>query len=155
MTAGASGTRLVAPKVLSFCSGLGASGHTLLPTSSPLSSSAHRSNETLQAASSISNVASRRTTMAPLRRYLRISKYSVVECRIYLENPSDSRWLIDSRDPGLPRVFAAIKHLVVPKLREERERLRAKKKSKPVKDVITGGMSMLIDIYAYENGPSN
>ncbi|GAQ07164.1 hypothetical protein ALT_4485 [Aspergillus lentulus] len=74
--------------------------------------------------------------MAPVRRYLRISKYSVLECRIYLENPSDSRWLLDSRDPVLPRIFAAIRPLVLPKLREENERLFAKKKGKPVKDVI-------------------
>ncbi|KAL1966598.1 hypothetical protein VTN77DRAFT_4009 [Rasamsonia byssochlamydoides] len=74
--------------------------------------------------------------MAPIRRYLRISKYSVLECRIYLENPADTRWLLDSRDPVLPRIFAAIKPLVLPKLREENERALAKKKSNPVKDVI-------------------
>ncbi|PKX98308.1 uncharacterized protein P174DRAFT_456044 [Aspergillus novofumigatus IBT 16806] len=67
--------------------------------------------------------------MAPVRRYLRISKYSVLECRIYLENPSDSR-------PCTPRIFAAIRPLVLPKLREENERLFARKKGKPVKDVI-------------------
>ncbi|GIJ99179.1 hypothetical protein Aspvir_001305 [Aspergillus viridinutans] len=74
--------------------------------------------------------------MAPVRRYLRISRYSVLECRIYLENPLDSRWLLDSRDPVLPRIFAAIRPLVLPKLREENERLYARKKGKPVKDVI-------------------
>ncbi|RMJ25955.1 hypothetical protein PHISP_03171 [Aspergillus sp. HF37] len=74
--------------------------------------------------------------MAPIRRYLRISKYSVLECRIYLDNPADTRWLLDSRDPVLPRIFAAIRPLVLPKLREENERIFAKKKSKPVKDVI-------------------
>ncbi|EEP77512.1 conserved hypothetical protein [Uncinocarpus reesii 1704] len=74
--------------------------------------------------------------MAPIRRYLRISKYSVLECRIYLENPADSRWLLDSRDPVLPRVFKSIQPLVLPKLREENERARAKKKSRPVKDVL-------------------
>ncbi|KAH1463779.1 hypothetical protein KXV31_007022 [Aspergillus fumigatus] len=74
--------------------------------------------------------------MAPVRRYLRISKFSVLECRIYLENPSDSRWLLDSRDPVLPRIFAATRPLVLPKLREENERLYARKKGKPVKDVI-------------------
>ncbi len=26
--------------------------------------------------------------MAPIRRYLRITKYSVLECRIYLDNPT-------------------------------------------------------------------
>lgn len=78
--------------------------------------------------------------MAPLRRYLRISKYSVLECRIYLENPADTRWLLDSRDPVLPRIFDTIKPLVLPKLREENERARSKKKSNPVKDVIVEGM---------------
>ncbi|CAI7586069.1 unnamed protein product [Penicillium glandicola] len=74
--------------------------------------------------------------MAPIRRYLRISKYSVLECRIYLESPSDSRWLLDSRDPVLPRVITAVRPLVLPKLREENERLFMRKKGKPVKDVI-------------------
>ncbi|KAL5044080.1 hypothetical protein BDW71DRAFT_209685 [Aspergillus fruticulosus] len=74
--------------------------------------------------------------MAPIRRYLRISKFSVLECRIYLEDPSDTRWLHDSSNPVLPRIFAAIRPLVLPKLREENERLLARKKGKPVKDVI-------------------
>ncbi|KAL5341244.1 hypothetical protein BJX70DRAFT_63970 [Aspergillus crustosus] len=74
--------------------------------------------------------------MAPIRRYLRISKFSVLECRIYLEDPSDTRWLLDSRDPVLPRIFASIRPLVHPKLREENERLLSRKKGKPVKDVI-------------------
>lgn len=78
--------------------------------------------------------------MPPIRRYLRISKYSVLECRIYLDNPSDTRWLLNTRDPVLPRIFAAIRPLVVPKLREENERLFAKKKGNPVKDVIAEGM---------------
>ncbi|EEH04677.1 conserved hypothetical protein [Histoplasma capsulatum G186AR] len=74
--------------------------------------------------------------MPPIRRYLRVSKYSVLECRIYLENPVDSRWLLDTRDPALPRVFKSIQPLVLPKLREETERARTKK-SKPVKDVLS------------------
>lgn len=77
--------------------------------------------------------------MAPIRRYLRISKYSVLECRIYLDNPSDSRWLLDSRDPVLPRIITAIRPLVRSKLREENERLFMRKKVKPVKDVIAEG----------------
>ena len=81
--------------------------------------------------------------MPPVRRYLRISKYSVLECRIYLDNPSDTRWLLNPRDPVLPRIFAAIRPLVVPKLREENERLFAKKKGHPVKDVIAEGMAIL------------
>jgi hypothetical protein len=78
--------------------------------------------------------------MAPIRRYLRISKFSVLECRIYLEDPSDTRWLLDSREPALPRIFAAIRPLVLPKLREENERLYARKKGKPVKDIIAEGV---------------
>ena len=78
--------------------------------------------------------------MAPIRRYLRISKYSVLECRIYLEYPPDSRWLLDSRDPALPRVIAAVRPSVLPKLREENERLLLRKKGKPVKDVIIEGI---------------
>ncbi|KAL4783144.1 hypothetical protein BJX76DRAFT_263598 [Aspergillus varians] len=74
--------------------------------------------------------------MAPIRRYLRISKFSVLECRIYLEDPFDTRWLLDNRNPVLPRIFASIRPLVLPKLREENERLFARKKGKPVKDVI-------------------
>ncbi|KAL4890040.1 hypothetical protein BDV59DRAFT_101461 [Aspergillus ambiguus] len=74
--------------------------------------------------------------MPPIRRYLRISKYTVLECRIYLDNPSDSRWLLDGRDPVLRRIFAAIRPLVPAKLREENERLFSRKKGKPVKDVI-------------------
>ncbi|KAJ6092719.1 hypothetical protein N7486_008008 [Penicillium sp. IBT 16267x] len=74
--------------------------------------------------------------MAPIRRYLRISKYSVLECRIYLDNPSDSRWLLNPQDPVLPRVFDVIRPLVLPKLREENERRLLRKKSKVTKDVI-------------------
>ena len=70
--------------------------------------------------------------MAPIRRYLRISKYSVLECRIYLENPADNRWLLNPREPVLPRVFESIRPLVLPKLREENEKALAKKNSKPV-----------------------
>jgi hypothetical protein len=77
--------------------------------------------------------------MAPIRRYLRISKYSVLECRIYLDNPADTRWLLDPRDPVLKRIFTLIKPLVLPKLREENERAKARKKSNPVKDVIVEG----------------
>ena len=78
--------------------------------------------------------------MAPIRRYLRISKYSVLECRIFLENPADGpRWLLRPQDPALPRVFEAVKPLVLPKLREENERLKGKgKKKKSVKDVRSG-----------------
>lgn len=79
--------------------------------------------------------------MAPIRRYLRISKTSVLECRIFLENPADGpRWLLSSDDPALPRVIEAIRPLVLPKLREETERAKAKgKKKNRIKDVVTKG----------------
>ncbi|PYI05812.1 hypothetical protein BO78DRAFT_142135 [Aspergillus sclerotiicarbonarius CBS 121057] len=77
--------------------------------------------------------------MAPIRRYLRISKYTILECRIYLDNPSDVRWLLNTRvpDPVLPRIFAMIRPLVHPKLREENERLLARKKGGVVRDVVS------------------
>lgn len=79
--------------------------------------------------------------MAPIRRYLRISKYTVLECRIYLDNPADAqRWLLNSRDPVLPRVIESVRPLVLPKLREEKERSKGKgKKNKGVKDVVIEG----------------
>lgn len=83
--------------------------------------------------------------MAPIRRYLRITSSSVLEVRIYLENPAlSSSWLLRSRDPVLPRVIEAVRPLVLPKLREENERdksrgkLKAKKKG--VKDTVVEGM---------------
>lgn len=87
--------------------------------------------------------------MAPIRRYLRISKYSVLECRIYPDTPSDSRWLLNPRDPVLPRVIAAIQPLVLPKLREENQRLFSRKKGKPVKDVIAEGKHHVLPIYMH------
>lgn len=82
--------------------------------------------------------------MAPLRRYLRITKHSVLEVRIYLDRPADGDgWLLNPRDPVLPRVIQAIRPLVLPKLREENERGRgkgsAKAKKKGVKDVVIEG----------------
>jgi hypothetical protein len=78
--------------------------------------------------------------MPPIRRYLRITKHSVLECRIFLENPADrDRWLLDSQEPALNRIFDAVKPFVLPKLREENERVKGKgkgKKKKSVKDVI-------------------
>ncbi|MCJ1406864.1 hypothetical protein MMC19_000934, partial [Ptychographa xylographoides] len=79
--------------------------------------------------------------MAPLRRYLRLTATSVLEVRIYLDNPADGpRWLITDRDPALPRVMDAVRPLVLPKLREENERAKGKKggkgKRKGVKDVV-------------------
>lgn len=80
--------------------------------------------------------------MAPVRRYLRITKYSVLECRIYLDNPSLAQsWLLNPRDPVLPRVIESIRPYVLPKLREEKERSKKKSsKNKGIKDVIVQGM---------------
>ncbi|KAB5578445.1 hypothetical protein GE09DRAFT_1214617 [Coniochaeta sp. 2T2.1] len=79
--------------------------------------------------------------MAPIRRYLRITKYSVLECRIYLDNPALAQsWLLNPRDPVLPRVIESVRPLVLPKLREEKERERSRKKGskkKNIKDVVT------------------
>lgn len=78
--------------------------------------------------------------MAPVRRYLRISKYSVLECRIYLDNPALAQsWLLNPRNPVLPKVIESIRPLVLPKLREEKERIRKKSKKKSIKDVIVSG----------------
>jgi len=81
--------------------------------------------------------------MAPIRRYLRITKYSVLECRIYLDNPSLAEsWLLNSRNPILPRVIESVRPLVLPKLREENERSKSKgSKKKGVKDVVVEGMA--------------
>ncbi|KAI0397384.1 hypothetical protein F5Y17DRAFT_455046 [Xylariaceae sp. FL0594] len=76
--------------------------------------------------------------MAPIRRYLRISKYSVLECRIYLENPAlVHSWLLNPRKPVLPKVIESVRPYVLPKLREERERSRKRStKKKGIKDVV-------------------
>ncbi|KAH0597778.1 hypothetical protein MHUMG1_04150 [Metarhizium humberi] len=76
--------------------------------------------------------------MAPIRRYLRITKYSVLECRIYLDNPSLAQsWLLNPRNAVLPRIIENIRPLVIPKLREEKERSKKKSsKKKNIKDVI-------------------
>lgn len=83
--------------------------------------------------------------MAPVRRYLRISKYSVLECRIYLDNPSLAQsWLLNPRNPVLPRVVESIRPLVLPKLHEEKERGRKKStKKKGIKDVVIEGTLIL------------
>ncbi|KAI1119118.1 hypothetical protein F5Y14DRAFT_446327 [Nemania sp. NC0429] len=76
--------------------------------------------------------------MAPIRRYLRITKYSVLECRIYLDNPALAHtWLLNPRKPVLPRVIESVRPYVLPKLREERERSRKRStKKKGIKDVV-------------------
>ncbi len=87
--------------------------------------------------------------MAPIRRYLRITAYSVLEVRIYLDSPQlASSWLLHPSRPVLPRVIAAIRPLVLPKLREENERDRRKKggkgKGKMVRDVVVEGMCVCL-----------
>ena len=78
--------------------------------------------------------------MAPVRRYLRITAKSVLEVRIYLDNPADApRWLLRGQDPALPRVLAAVRPLVLPKLREENENARKAGKRKGIKDVVRQG----------------
>lgn len=85
--------------------------------------------------------------MPPIRRYLRITQYSVLECRIYLDNPADAyRWLLNPRSPVLPRVIEAVRPLVLPKLREENARAKSGKggKRKGWKDVVVEGMLVLV-----------
>ena len=85
--------------------------------------------------------------MPPVRRYLRITKYSVLECRVYLDNPADvQRWLLNTRDPVLPRVIQAVRPYVLPKLREENARAKAGKggKRKGWKDVVAEGVQHVI-----------
>ena len=80
--------------------------------------------------------------MAPVRRYLRISKYSVLECRIYVDNPAlVPSWLLHPRNPVLPRVMESVRPLVLPKLMEERERAKKKgtKKKGAIRDVLVEG----------------
>ncbi|KAF2270823.1 hypothetical protein CC78DRAFT_506226 [Lojkania enalia] len=78
--------------------------------------------------------------MAPIRRYLRITKHSVLEVRIYLDRPSDAEgWLLRRDNPALPRVIQAVRPLVLPKLREENERAKgrgSKTRKTGVKDVV-------------------
>ncbi|KAK5126776.1 hypothetical protein LTR85_009710 [Meristemomyces frigidus] len=76
--------------------------------------------------------------MSPIRRYLRITKYSVLEVRIYLDKPSDAPWLLSSRDNVLPRVIEEVRPKVLPKLREENENAKKKgsKKNRGIKDVV-------------------
>ncbi|POS82729.1 hypothetical protein EPUL_005998 [Erysiphe pulchra] len=61
--------------------------------------------------------------MAPIRRYVRITKYSVLECRIFLDNPTlGESWLLNPRTEVLSRVMKSVFPLITPKLREEYER---------------------------------
>jgi hypothetical protein len=85
--------------------------------------------------------------MAPIRRYLRITKYSVLECRIYIDSPAPPEsWLVRKNDPALPRIIEAIRPYVLPKLREENERAQRKGKAKKgaVKDIVVKGDGIYI-----------
>lgn len=76
--------------------------------------------------------------MAPIRRYLRITKFSVLEVRIYLHTPSDAAWLLSSRDNVLDRIIQEVRPKVLPKLREENQNAKSKskgKKKRGIKDV--------------------
>jgi len=81
--------------------------------------------------------------MSPIRRYLRITKYSVLEVRIYPDKPSDAPWLLSSRDNVLQRVIDEVRPTVLPKLREENENAKKKggKKKRGIKDVASQGTS--------------
>ncbi|KAK4634978.1 hypothetical protein CLAFUW4_01295 [Fulvia fulva] len=76
--------------------------------------------------------------MPPIRRYLRITKFSVLEVRIYLHKPSDASWLLSSRDDVLGKVIQEVRPKVLPKLREENEIAKKKgsKKKRNIKDVV-------------------
>lgn len=73
--------------------------------------------------------------------YLRVSKYTVLETRIYLDNPTLwASWFLNPRDLILPKVIEAVRGMVLPKLREATASGGAKsKKKRAVKDVVTGG----------------
>lgn len=68
----------------------------------------------------------------PIRRYLRISKYSVLEVKIYVTGENSSTWY---NETVLREALSLARPLIFPKLREERE---AKKKKQPTRDTIHG-----------------
>jgi hypothetical protein len=72
-----------------------------------------------------------------------VTRYTVLEVRIHLSQPSQTAWLLRGADPALSRVIAAIRPLVLPKLREENERATGKSaaKKKGVKDIVKQGSS--------------
>ncbi|KAF2141073.1 uncharacterized protein K452DRAFT_229475 [Aplosporella prunicola CBS 121167] len=91
--------------------------------------------------------------MAPTRRYLRITRYSALEVRVYLDNPAlQDTWLLRPSDPALPRIIQAVRPLVLPKLWEESERVKGKAKgnNKGVRDVVAGD-DFEVSIFLTEN----
>lgn len=79
--------------------------------------------------------------MPPVRRYLRITEYSVLEVRIYLEVPALAQtWLLNPRDDVLTRIITAVRPHVFRQLWDDRNHVKSKgKKKKGVKDVAFGG----------------
>lgn len=67
----------------------------------------------------------------------------MLECRIYLDDPALAHsWLLNPRSPVLPKVIESVRPLVLPKLREERERSRKKStKKRGIKDIVVEGTS--------------
>lgn len=95
--------------------------------------------------------------MPPVRRYLRITKYSVLECRIYLDNPAlATTWLLNPRNPVLPRVIESVRPLVLPKLKEESERAKGKGKGRKlnrgIKDVVVEGTDICQSRQIHDDG---
>ena len=78
--------------------------------------------------------------MAPIRRYLRITRHSVLEVRIYLTDPYSQPWLLNPRSDVLPRIIAEIKPFVFQQLRDDSARAGGAKtrKKKGVKDTAYG-----------------
>lgn len=76
--------------------------------------------------------------MPILRRYVRVSKFTVLETRIFLPSPADLPWL--TRTPAMSRVFAEVKHLVLPMLIEAREQRQTGGKAKAKqREVVAAG----------------
>jgi hypothetical protein len=71
-----------------------------------------------------------------------VTRYTVLEVRIHLDDPAQLTWLLRGSNPALPRIISEVRPLVLPKLREEYERARGKTaaKKRGVKDTVTQGM---------------
>lgn len=71
----------------------------------------------------------------------------MLEVRIHLDQPSNTSWLLEGGNAALPRIIAAVRPLILPKLREEFERGagggggKAAAKNRPAKDVVAEGSS--------------
>ncbi|KAF8535262.1 hypothetical protein BDD12DRAFT_352236 [Trichophaea hybrida] len=74
--------------------------------------------------------------MPILRRYVRVSKYTVLEARIFLPNPTDVPWF--TRTEAIARVFDEIKHLVLPMLAEAKLLTGAARVKAREKQVVVG-----------------